>query len=338
MPLSDRYGRAFEYCVAKAVFSKLEQSHPQKVRMALRAKESQRHGEAQFADLSEREKKQFRRSAVKIAEWLAENKLKKPSEMKFEKPAFSLADYVREVSGKKLRTSTSRKIERVELDRIPDTAGRKGDVTDIRIKFVAKCGVANVNISLKHRHEALKHPRLTNVPDWIGIANTKEARQYLTDYENIWSTFFEKGEKLSPDAKRFRELKAIDANFVEENLYKPLYSLVKNFLQQNIKEPSQVQQMFDFMIGKFDYIKFVDHDGDIEVLDFSNIPAPNSVKIGYTSKGYLRLVFDNGWKISGRLHTATQWLKKSIKFDVQPMNLDEVVPALHMSTFQETLG
>lgn len=333
MPLSDMYGRAFEFSVTKSILLELEKLYPGKIKVTSRAREAQRYGRDQFERLTGEQKKQFEKSGRKIAEWLVENKLKNIEKLKFEKAIGTLSSYLRS----RAKNPTSGKIDRVELDRIPDIAGVRGDVTDIRIKFFSKDGVATVNVSLKHRHEALKHPRLTRVPAWIGLVGTKEAREYRKAYENIWSTFFEKGKKLSPNAKRFRELKAVDPNFVEENLYKPLYTLVASFLQQNIANPSQVQQMFDFMIGKFDYVKFVDHDGEIEVRDFSNIPKPSSVKIEYEGSGYLYFQFDNGWRLSGRLHTATEWLKKSIKFDLQPLNLDSVVPAIHISTFSQTL-
>jgi len=323
MPVSDRHGRAYEYRVAKAAFSRLRGMYPGKAVMTPRARSEQRRGKEQFESLGEGLRNQFESSASKVAEWLANNKLRDVESMEFERSGGLLTGFYDGETG-------SEEISRVELDRIPDMAGVRGDVTDIRIRFFSKGGVASVNISLKHRHEALKHPRLTRVPEWVGLANTREAKKYREGYESIWDSFFKRSKALSPGAKRFRELKAIDSGFIEDKLYKPLYALVANFLEQNIKSPTQVQQMFDFMVGKFDYIKFVEHDGKIEVRDFSGIPKPNSVKIEYTGTGYLHLHFDNGWVISGRLHTATQWLDKSIKFDMQPCNLDSVVPAVYI--------
>lgn len=340
MPLSDRYGRAFEYCVTEFVFSRLRDLYPGKVKMSPRAKEAQRHGQTQFKNLTAEQRKRFEKSGRKIAEWLGENKLKNIQEIRFEKSKGAFFDFLESkgyLSDVPVKESTLGKIDNVEVDRIPDIAGVRGDVTDIRIKFFSGACVAAVNVSLKHRHEALKHPRLTRVPEWIGLANTKEGKLYLRTYENIWATFFQKGGELSPGAKRFRELKAIDPAFIENNLYDPLYTLVKTFLQRNIVNPSQVQKLFDFMVGKFDYVKFIDHDGRIEVRDFSDIPKPNSVEIEYGGDGYLYLQFDNGWRISGRLHTATQWLKKSIKFDMQPVNLDSIVPAVHIDIFSQSL-
>jgi len=340
VPLSDRYGRAFEFCVMKAILSKLEELYPEEIKITPRAAKMQRHGEEQFERLTDEQKKQFEKSGMKIAEWLGENKLKNLQEIQFEKSKGAFLDFLESkdyLSDFPVKEFTLGKIDNVEVDRIPDIAGVRGDVTDIRIKFFSGDRVATVNVSLKHRHEALKHPRLTRVPEWVGLASTKEGKLYLRTYENVWSTFFQKGRELSASAKRFRELKAIDPNFVEENLYKPLYTLVASFLQQNAVSSSQVQKMFNFMVGKFDYVKFIDHDGKIEVRDFSDIPQPNSVEIEYEGKGYLYFQFDNGWRLSGRLHTATQWLKKSIKFDLQPVDLDTVVPAIYISSFSQTL-
>jgi len=321
LPLSDMYGRAFEFCVATFIFSKLEDLYPHKVRMTGRAKEAQDRGHQQFDELTSEEKTGFEKSGSAIAEWLAENKFRDVEEVVFEKPAAAISDYV---AGK----TSSKGIVKVTLDRVPDFAGVEGDVTDIRIEFSSSQGVHKVNVSLKHRHEALKHPRLTRVPVWIGMVDSRKTREYELAYEKAWSTFFEKGKALSPSATKFRELKAIKSTFIEDNLYKPLYTLVQEFLQNNIANTSQVQQLFEFLVGKYDFVKFVDHDGKIEVRDFSAIPKPRSVKIEYDGRGYLYLQFDNGWRLAGRLHTATEWLKKSIKFDVQPVNLDSVIPAV----------
>jgi len=322
MPISDRIGRAFEYCVTKAILSRLEALYPGKVKVTPRARNAQSLGRKQFESLGAELKKQFESSGRKIAEWLANNKLRNVGALEFEKPKEALEGF--------LDNRSKMGIKGVELDRIPDVAGVRGDVTDIRIKFFSKQGVATVNISLKRRHAALKHPRLTRVPEWIGLGGTKEARQYINAYESVWNSFFKKCKKVSPTAKKFRELKVVDPSFIEKNLYEPIYALVASFLKQNIKSPLQVQQMFSFMVGKFNYIKFIERNGKVEVRDFSNIPRPNSVKIEHKRGGYLYMHFDNGWRISGRLHTATQWLRKSIKFDIQPVNLDDVVPVFYI--------
>ncbi|MGB9693504.1 MAG: HaeIII family restriction endonuclease, partial [Fervidobacterium sp.] len=269
-----------------------------------------------------RHRMRFQSAGAKIAKWLVENKLKRVGEMTFEKLG-TLASYL----GAK---TASKGLERIEIDRIPDIEGVRGDVTDIRIKLFSRNGVANVNISLKHRHEAFKHPRLTRVPEWIGLTGSKEKKEYLKAYEQVWETFFHKSKELLPSATRFRDLKSIDPDFIEVNLYRPLYRLVGSFIQDNLKSPDQAQQMFNFLVGKYDYIKFILLNGRIEIRDFSRTQKPTSVKVEYREGGYLYFEFDNGWRLSGRLHTATEWLKKSIKFDIQPTNLDSVIPPAYL--------
>jgi len=149
---------------------------------------------------------------------------------------------------------------------------------------------------------------------------------------------FQKRQRTASRSNKIQRIKISYPKIIEENLYKPLYQLVGNLLAENIVNETQTKHLFEFMVGRFNFIKFVDYDGEIEIRDFSNIPKPGSVKVGYTEKGYLQFTFDNGWILSGRLHTATEWLKESIKFDMQPENLDAVVPAIHLSVnHQETL-
>ena len=260
-----------------------------------------------------------------------QNKFSDLSLLKFEIQNNSLMQFLAE-------KSKAQALEKIEIDRLPDADGVRGDVTDLRINIYTGNRIATLNISLKHKHQALKHPRLTRVPNWIGLESTIEAKKYLDAYNEIWESFFRKGRQLLPEAKRFNELKAKDEFFIEKNLYEPLYHLVGDFLEKNIFSEMQVVKLFEFLVGRLSFIKFIDYGGEIEIRDFSEIPKPNSVIVGYNEKGYLYLTFSNGWRISGRLHTATEWLKPSIKFDMQPVNLDEVIPAIRLySRFQETL-
>ena len=322
VPISDALGRAFEFCVTEAILSECQKLFPNKVSLTSRAKEMQQRDQERFNAIGYLDRMRLQASGEKIAKWIVENKLRRVDGMKSERvgqPTSCLSE-----------ETVLEGVEKIEIDRIPDIEGVRGDVTDIRIRIFSKGGVATVNISIKHRHGAFKHPRLTRVPEWIGLNGTKAAAEYLRAYEEIWKNFFNKCKMLSPHAKRFRELKDIDANFVEVNLYRPLYKLVANFIQSNAKSPVQAQQLFSFLVGKYDYIKFIDQDYKIEIRDFSRTPKPNSVKVEYREGGYLYFLFDNRWKLSGRLHTASEWLIKSIKFDIQPINLDEVVPASYI--------
>ncbi|MEM1590038.1 MAG: HaeIII family restriction endonuclease, partial [Candidatus Bathyarchaeia archaeon] len=277
MPISDALGRAFEYCVTEAIFAECQKLFPNKVHLSSRAKDMQQRDRERLDVVDYFQRMRFQSSGAKIARWLAENKLKKIEEITFER-AKTLTTYI-------VKEAAYESIEKVEIDRIPDVAGVKGDVTDIRIKVFLKGSIATVNVSLKHRHEALKHPRLTRVPEWIGLAGTKEEREYLKAYEQIWEDFFQKGKALLPSAQCFRDLKSVDPDFIEVNLYRPLYRLVGNFIQNNAKTSAQVQRMFNFLVGTSDYVKFIARNGRTEIRDFSKTTKPNSVKVEYKGEG-----------------------------------------------------
>ena len=99
MPVSDQYGRAFEYCVAEATLLKLREIFDEKVKMTERAEKEQQRGRKLFESLRGLQRKQFVESGQKISKWLVINKIK---------------------------NFDTQKIEVVEFDRIPDVAGVGG--------------------------------------------------------------------------------------------------------------------------------------------------------------------------------------------------------------------
>ena len=329
--MSDEYGRAFEFCVASFILIKLKKMYPKRVQETPRTKIAQEKGRLQYDRLPKEKRDSFAKTGAAIAEWLGENK--------FGVAAIDLSKKsTKTLLGFGAEEAEPPQIDHVVVDRLSDMEGVRGDVTDIRVEFSFSGSAVSVNISLKHMHSALKHPRLTRVPSWIGITDPNKVRSYLSKYEDIWSSFFSKGKATLANATKFRELKAVDSTIIENSLYQPLYELVKDFLQNNILGPEQAECLFDFLVGKYEFVKFIDRDGSVEIRDFAAIPKPKAVAIAYSGSGYLYLSFSNGLKLSGRLHTASEWIrKKSVKFDIQPQNLDEIVPAKHISTISKQL-
>jgi len=230
-------------------------------------------------------------------------------------------------------------LKSVEIDRLPDIAGVTGDVTDIRIKIN---GTEEINLSLKNVHPALKHPRLTRVPTWVGISpSSSEEKRYLGGYNLIWGNFIAGTKNDFPGAAAFNEVKERDAEYINNYLYLPLCSLVCEFLKKNATSPEQVAHMFRFFVGIRDFIKVINFEDRIEVRDFSQIKTPGKVTITQEpgKKNYIFFEFDNGWVISLRLHTAsTLIMSKSIKFDVQSSNLDELISPIILNKSQLLRG
>jgi len=71
----------------------------------------------------------------------------------------------------------------------------------------------------------LKHPRLTRVPDWIGVRDFVKLHEYRLNYKKVWKTFIEKAYEFAPDATAFNELKSRNSSFIDKNLYKPSFNL-----------------------------------------------------------------------------------------------------------------
>ena len=274
MPIPNTLGRSYEYALCEKIVSLFSN-----ISFTNRALEEQRKDISHYETLSESEKQAYDLSVSKICnDWLNTKILDDQS---------------------------------YSLDRLPDSAGVNGDVTDIRLES----NLSTLNISLKHNHNALKHPRLTRVPTWIDI---KADSNYRRLYDTCWTNFIQMAEKLNPNATLFRELVDIEENFIFDNLYNPLCNLVSNYLSNNISNIKQVQSLFKFMVGKYNFYKVIDTRDSVVIQDFIDMPMPTDVKIQQTDKSYIQMNFDNGVILTLRLHTASSRIStKSIKFDVR---------------------
>lgn len=297
---SDLSGRSFEYCVVMSLSSALEKAFPNRVSNTERAIVTQERHKILLEKISSTKRINYEKAAGAIAEWLMENKF-------------------------------GGSVEGVVIDQIPNSNGVRGDVTDIRMNINRASGDSILNLSLKHIHKDIKHPRLTRVPYWIDVVDPEKSKDYRSAYDKIWDDFMIKANELVPDSEKFKQLRDVDKDFVNRNLYYPFYNLVKNFLEENIEENEQVNSLFRFQVGIYSFIKIINMNGNIEIRDFSEIPSPTRVEFEYENGGYLFLHFDNDWSISMRLHTASSNISsRSIKFAVQAINLDKVVPPTHI--------
>ena len=98
------------------------------------------------------------------------------------------------------------------LAAMPDNAGVKGDVRDIRITIYAseskKEMLRELGISCKNNHEAVKHPRITEVPDFAKewtkgefscseefLDKMEKVQKVIEEYQEKYSTWSEVEEK-----------------------------------------------------------------------------------------------------------------------------------------------
>lgn len=238
-----------------------------------------------------------------------------------------------------------------KLKVMSDRAGVKGDVRDVNIllyKFPdLKDEIKTIGISCKNNHEAVKHPRITENPDFIKEWTNGEFECSKKFMEGM-SIIFEKIDEYALKYKKW--------TFVEDKQEKIYYPIIQLFVQE-IKEKGIILEdsneekkdnakrftklFFEYMFGKQDFYKFIKEDKSkmTKVYPYNlngtlmkpyknkkneqgvqSISAPQEivqVRIKPKSKTTIEIFFDQ-WIISMRLHNADSKITRtSLKFDVQ---------------------
>lgn len=234
---------------------------------------------------------------------------------------------------------------------MPDAAGAKGDVRDIDFEIFEdqehKKKICDIGISCKNNHEAVKHPRITEDPDFAKIWTNDQfhcSENFINEMNDIFI-------KIDEYAKKYKKWSAVDDKM--DTIYYPIISLfVEEIKRLGIVDESDdehkaenakrfTQLFFEYMFGTQDFYKFIKEDGShsTKVYPYNmhgslmrpfnggkneqavqTITMPNEiveVRIKPKSKTTLEIYFDQ-WIISMRLHNAdTKITKTSLKFDVQ---------------------
>ncbi len=237
------------------------------------------------------------------------------------------------------------------LRAMPDRAGIKGDVRDIDFAIyqdkLHTQQISDIGISCKNNHEAVKHPRITEDPDfakeWTNglfhcsqefLDGMKEIFLKIDEYAGKygkWSCVEEKMDIFyAPIIKLFvKEIKKLGMADRNDSIEK----------QKNVKVFAQL--FFEYMFGTQDFYKFIKDDssestkvypynmhgtlmrpykGDKNNQAVKMVSMPEEiveVRIKPNSKTTMEIYFDK-WIISMRLHNAdTKITRTSLKFDVQ---------------------
>lgn len=237
------------------------------------------------------------------------------------------------------------------LRAMPDTAGIKGDVRDIDLSLYNDESrrelVKEIGISCKNNHEAVKHPRITENPDFAGEWTNGEfhcsdvfmqgmygIHKKIEEYKSQYTKWSEVEDKK--DAIYYPIIKL----FVEE--IRRLGICVETDSDERKAEAKYfTKKFFEYMFGTQDFYKFIkdDNSNSTKVYPYNmhgslmrpyqgnkneqavkSINMPEEiveVRIKPKSKTTLEVYFDQ-WIISMRLHNAdTKITKTSLKFDVQ---------------------
>lgn len=216
----------------------------------------------------------------------------------------------------------------------PDNVATEfGDIRDILI--IRRELSWEIGVSVKHNHAALKHSRLSTKlnfgKEWIGVPCS---RKYFDTIEPIFrrlATLKEKRVKWNEIADK------------GVSVYVPILNAFKTELEEiNANNANITEKLFKYLIGSNgkDYYKLIhnkNHTTTIMPFNFYgtlNLPANNArpqvvippvslptriIDFSYkdNSQTTLIMIFDNGWSISFRIHSASTIVEPSLKFDVQ---------------------
>ena len=273
MSKSNDHGRVFEYLIAIDLIQKLGSN----CLITQNTKYQNNRDKVKIAKISQQKLNHFKNAVPLITAWIIQNF----------------------------------KYNNIEIDRIADDAGKKGDVTDIRLTS----GIKVLNISCKNNSTSIKHQRPGATPNQFGL--NKNENKYILfseNYENINSIFFDLCKKNITNLKFYNQ---IDKQTKIDYLYKPICILVSDFINQNYNKG---QTYLDFLLGIIDYKQIILFKDVILIKSFDNIPKSTRVTSFIDNRGnYILVNFHNFIFLEMRLHSASSEIKRkgNLKFDTK---------------------
>jgi len=209
----------------------------------------------------------------------------------------------------------------LEIHRFSDFDAQQGNVADVQIQTED----GPTNISVKNNHTATKHQRPSTVLVRLGVKKrSADNLGYLNEISEITDNFYEKAKMIMPSATLFRELKSVDAEFINRECYAPICALIDRYYTKFGSCPTCAENLLKFLVGSMDFYKVVFNEQGLCISNFKDIMVPSAFISRHVEDrpGYLDLQFDNAWNFSLRLHTASSRLGNSLnlKFDTQLSN------------------
>lgn len=222
----------------------------------------------------------------------------------------------------------------------PDLAGRDGDVRDILA--IRQQNDWEIGVSVKWNHEGLKHSRLSLDNDfganWLGLPCSQI---YFDDIRPIFA------ELVALREQRPRPQWKDIAN-KHQRFYVPILDAFVNEVQRLYDNHGGVvaERMVQYIIGRYDFYKIIGYESaqttKLQAFNFNGTLTTPSGSVralhriprlglpqhlhsisrvssnGRVSNTTVTMVFDAGWQISARMHSASGPISSaSLKFDMQ---------------------
>ena len=191
-----------------------------------------------------------------------------------------------------------------------------------------------IGLSIKHNHDAVKHSRLSHRLDfgreWFGVPCSK-------DYWAAIAPVFDALKQMRSQGVLWRGV--ADKS---KTVYLPVLRAFLDELERASRKDAAVpRKMVEYLIGVKDYYKVVSHDrkrltviGTFNLHGTLNQPAKGRVsaitvpvvnlptrlvaaELKPGSDDTAEVYLNNGWQLSFRIHSASERVEPSLKFDVQ---------------------
>lgn len=227
-----------------------------------------------------------------------------------------------------------------------DKEGEDGDVRDV--VFSRESPRWEIGFSAKNNNDSVKHSRLSSVLDfgmsWVGVPCSQE---YWDEIVPVFAYLKEAKSKLLT-WKDLGEDKTA-------KVYQPLLKAFKKELLKIDSENQKIpQKLISYLVGKQPFYKIIKDDiHNMVIVKAFNIqgslnktvngvpPQYRTPKINLptrivefemkaNSDNTLNLILDCGWEISFRLHNASTYVEKSLKFDIKMIGNPPILFTQHL--------
>lgn len=212
-----------------------------------------------------------------------------------------------------------------------DSAGMRGDPRDVILSINGR----TLGISCKHNHQALKHSRLSGTSDFVmkwGLDENGCSSDYWDRARPIFSELA-KMKRDSHGSMRWDSIEDKGGLFYWPILDAWADEITRLCNQSSRKQELVCKALISYLIGRVDFYKVICEGRSrliIQGYNFNNtlksklskypssIVAINNKNGGQYSK---TIVFNRGYSINFRIHSASSKVEPSLKFDINAIGL-----------------
>ncbi len=171
-------------------------------------------------------------------------------------------------------------------------------------------------ISCKYNNISIKHQRPSSLYKQLALSESLSLL-FKKEYNDCISSIYN-------NLKIYKKFLDLPKN-LKNNLYSQIIDLVYQYLVKISLVSTNVYRFYNFLISTDTIIIGYDfRKKNLNIYELKNLDIPTQFIINKRKSNYLDIEFNNGIKISMRLHNASSIISKniSLKFDTKILNMD----------------